>query len=78
VWKLGQQAQLMAGPVTCTWLAVSWRPEGLLLVGAAATAASLLTAGAGRRAEAWFADRKPAGAPLAAVDTIERSGPSGP
>lgn len=78
VWKLGQQAQLMAGPVTCTWLAVSWRPEGLLLVGAAATAASLLTARAGRRAEAWFTDRKPAGTPLAAVDTIERSGPSGP
>jgi hypothetical protein len=78
VWKLGQQAQLMVGPVTCTWLAVSWRPEGLLVVGAVALVASLLTAQVAYGAQRWLRDRKPTGVPTGAVDTIEQTGPAGP
>lgn len=78
VWKLGQQAQLMVGPVTCTWLAVSWRPEGLLVVGAVALVASLLTAQVAYGAQRWLRDRKPTGVPAGAVDTIEQTGPAGP
>jgi MFS family permease len=73
VWKLGQQAQLMVGPVTCTWLAVSWRPEGLLVVGAVALVASLLTAQVAYGAQRWLRDRKPTGVPTGAVDTIEQT-----
>lgn len=78
VWKLGQQAQLMVGPVTCTWLAVSWRPEGLLVVGAVALVASLLTAQVAYGAQRWLRDRKPTGVPAGAVDTIEQTGPAAP
>ncbi|HET8602812.1 MAG TPA: MFS transporter [Marmoricola sp.] len=76
VWKLGQQAQLMAGPVTCTWLAVTWRPEGLLVIGAVAVSASLLMAGAASGARRWLEAGKPAGVRRVGVDTIERSGPA--
>jgi MFS family permease len=78
VWKLGQQAQLMVGPVTCTWLAVSWRPEGLLVIGGVALVASLLMAQVAYGAQRWLLDRKPTGVPAAAVDTIEQTGPAGP
>ena len=76
VWKLGQQAQLMAGPVTCTWLAVTWRPEGLAIVGLVAVVASLLMAGAASGARRWLEAGKPGGVPRVGVDTIERSGPA--
>lgn len=78
VWKLGQQAQLMVGPVTCTWLAVSWRPEGLLVIGVVALVASLLMAQVAYGAQRWLLDRLPTGVPAGAVDTIEQTGPAGP
>lgn len=88
VWKLGQQAQLMVGPVTCTWLAVSWRPEGLLVIGLVALSASAVMAGVGGGARRWLGaqgtgprvspgvSRKPAGAAGLGVDTIKSSGPA--
>jgi MFS family permease len=78
VWKLGQQAQLMAGPVSCTWLAVGWRPEGILLVGAVALGSALLVPRTAYGAQRWLERRtKPAGVAPPAVDTIERSRPAG-
>lgn len=78
VWKLGQQAQLMVGPVTCTWLAVSWHPEGLLLVGLVALVASLLMSQAAYGAQRWLLGWKPGGVEPAGVDTIEQTGPAVP
>jgi len=82
VWKLGQQAQLMVGPVTCTWLAVSWRPEGLLVIGATALVASVLVGqvahGAQEWMQRWLPEVKPSSVPMGAVDTIEPTGPAGP
>ena len=78
VWKLGQQAQLMVGPVTCTWLAVSWRPEGMLVIGGAALVASLLMAQVAYGAQRWLLDLKPTGVVAGAVDTIEQTGPASP
>jgi hypothetical protein len=78
VWKLGQQGQLMAGPVSCTWLAVGWRPEGILLVGAVALGSALLVPRTAYGAQRWLERRtKPAGVAPPAVDTIERSRPAG-
>ena len=84
VWKLGQQAQLMVGPVTCTWLAVTWHPEGLLVIGLVALSVSVLMAGVGAGAQRGLDRRdagyrmrgKPVGAPGLGVDTIESSGPA--
>ena len=82
VWKLGQQAQLMVGPVTCTWLAVRWRPEGLLVIGATALVASVLVGqvahGAQEWMQRWLPEVKPSSVPMGAVDTIEPTGPAGP
>jgi MFS family permease len=32
VWRLGRQLQSILGPAAFTWLAISWRPEGWLVI----------------------------------------------
>jgi MFS family permease len=81
-WRLGQQLQQIVGPAVFTWLAVSWRPEGFLVIGAVALLASLALPAVAQRAQVRLAqlekDRavagKPVSLPAQRVDTIAGSG----
>jgi MFS family permease len=75
VWRLGQQAVQMVGPALFTWLAVTWRPEGFLVIGAVAVAAAVampVVAGAAQRRLAVEL-AKPTRVGSGAADTIEES-----
>lgn len=83
VWRLGLQLQMVIGPGLLTWLALSWRPEGLLVIGAwtllSVVAMPWLVRAARQRLLAPTADQthagggKPGGTRDVAVDTIEPS-----
>lgn len=42
VWRLGSQAQAIAGPAGITWLVMSWRPEGWFVLAGLLVGSSLL------------------------------------
>lgn len=72
-WKLGRSAVSMAGPAAFTWLAVSWRPEGWLVVAGVALLGAALLPFATRAAERSLGARNPESVDRAAADTITGS-----
>ncbi|MGH3412106.1 MAG: MFS transporter [Marmoricola sp.] len=77
VWRIGVQLQMVVGPGLLTWLAVSWHPEGLLVIGAwtllSVVAMPRLVRAARQRLDAAAAPEKPPGRHRSTADTIEPS-----
>lgn len=75
VWRLGQQVQQMVGPALFTFLAVTWHPEGFLVIGAVALAAALSMPPVARAAQRRLAVElaKPTRVGALSADTIEQS-----